>query len=320
MPPFRLREASAVVASVTGALSGPWRPPCPRGPHLERRREDGAAHRRAPRREHDHRGLRLPGRGRLPGLPSPRRRRRRPHRRRGGAGDPAEVAAHRRDRRPVTDLATARVTIQELSCSSGIWEGLVEETVAGDSDLQHLGDGSYRLNWESPTPYAGPCKTLRLDLREGVDRMALFRSRAEERCREPAALRERSARAPLRTRSRWAAARTRHDVIGRSLEGGSSRSLRAQERLVAPPGLVAGIPSRARAPIVPRRRSGQHGRRQFLPPKSEPKGVQLQAVVPAHARDPHPTPRGSIGRSRCTPASTRSSAIRALVAPSAKPR
>lgn len=57
-----------------------------------------------------------------------------------------------------------------------------------------------------------------------------------------------------------------------------------------------------------------------FPRERGPKGFQLEAVVAAHARDPRPTSRGSVGRSRCTPASARSSAIRALVASSAKPR
>ncbi len=75
---------------------------------------------------------------------------------------------------PVTNLATAGISVQGLSCAAGTTEDLVEETTSGGSGLQNLGDGNYQLNWKSPTSYAGSCKTLRLDLGEGIFRTALF--------------------------------------------------------------------------------------------------------------------------------------------------
>jgi hypothetical protein len=76
---------------------------------------------------------------------------------------------------PVLDLASATISVQSLNCSSGMTEDLVEESLAGGSGLQNLGDGYYQLNWKSSASYAGSCKTLRLDLGEGIFRTALFR-------------------------------------------------------------------------------------------------------------------------------------------------
>lgn len=69
---------------------------------------------------------------------------------------------------PVTTLTTAAISVQSLSCDSGISEDQVEETTSGGSGLQNLGDGYYQLNWKSPASYAGSSKTLRLDLGEGI--------------------------------------------------------------------------------------------------------------------------------------------------------
>lgn len=76
---------------------------------------------------------------------------------------------------PVLGLTTAHVTVTSLSCSAGVSDDLVEETTAGGSGLQNLGDGWYQLNWKTPTSYAGSCKTMRLDLGEGLVHTALFK-------------------------------------------------------------------------------------------------------------------------------------------------
>jgi hypothetical protein len=77
---------------------------------------------------------------------------------------------------PVADLASASITTVSLNCGS-LTEGVdvIEEYAAGASGLQNHGDGSYQINWKSPTTYAGTCKRLRLDLGEGVYRTADFR-------------------------------------------------------------------------------------------------------------------------------------------------
>ena len=56
-------------------------------------------------------------------------------------------------------------------------EDLVEETTAGGSGLQNLGDGYYQLNWKTPASYANSCKTVRLNLGEGIVHTALFKFR-----------------------------------------------------------------------------------------------------------------------------------------------
>jgi hypothetical protein len=75
---------------------------------------------------------------------------------------------------PVANLATATITITSLSCAVGTTVDLVEEAVSGATGLMNLGDGYYQVNWKSPTSYAGSCKTLRLDIGDGVLHEALF--------------------------------------------------------------------------------------------------------------------------------------------------
>jgi len=66
------------------------------------------------------------------------------------------------------------VTAVSLSCPAGVTTDQIEEYAAGSSGLQNLGDGYYQWNWKSPTSYANSCKTLRLDLGEGILHTALF--------------------------------------------------------------------------------------------------------------------------------------------------
>jgi hypothetical protein len=74
---------------------------------------------------------------------------------------------------PVTDLASAGITVTGISCALGVTTDLVEEAAAGASGLQNLGDGYYQLNWKTPSTYAGSCKSLGLNLGEGVVRTNL---------------------------------------------------------------------------------------------------------------------------------------------------
>jgi hypothetical protein len=78
------------------------------------------------------------------------------------------------DGTPVTDLASAAVTVKSLSCSLGTSVDQIEETVAGGSALQNLGNGYYQLNWKTPVSYANSCKTMQLDVKDGVKHDALF--------------------------------------------------------------------------------------------------------------------------------------------------
>ena len=78
---------------------------------------------------------------------------------------------------PVTTLTAASVTVQGLDCAAASTTDLVEETTAGGSALQNLGDGYYQLNWKTPSAYANSCKNMRLDLGEGLVHAALFKFR-----------------------------------------------------------------------------------------------------------------------------------------------
>jgi len=50
----------------------------------------------------------------------------------------------------------------------------VAETATGISGLQDKGDGYYQLDWKSPKSYAKSCKTVHLDLGEGITHDAYF--------------------------------------------------------------------------------------------------------------------------------------------------
>jgi len=76
---------------------------------------------------------------------------------------------------PITTLTSAQITVVGISCSQDTTLDQLEETAAGASGLQNLGDGNYQLNWKSPTSYAGSCKRLRLDLAEGSYHTADFK-------------------------------------------------------------------------------------------------------------------------------------------------
>jgi predicted acyl esterase len=77
---------------------------------------------------------------------------------------------------PVTDLQNVQLTVTTLPCSLGETDNLPQESPAGASGLQGLGDGYYQFNWKVPKSYTGSCKTSMLDLGEGtgMQRTALF--------------------------------------------------------------------------------------------------------------------------------------------------
>jgi hypothetical protein len=73
----------------------------------------------------------------------------------------------------VTSLTSAVVTAQNLACAPGSVVDDIEELAPGASALKNLGNGNYQLNWKTPTSYANSCKTLKLDIGDGVTHNAL---------------------------------------------------------------------------------------------------------------------------------------------------
>jgi len=72
---------------------------------------------------------------------------------------------------PVTDLTSVEVTATSLDCNVGVTSDLPSES----GTLQNRGNGEYQFEWKVPKSYAGSCKTLSVDLGDGVDHTALFR-------------------------------------------------------------------------------------------------------------------------------------------------
>jgi hypothetical protein len=75
---------------------------------------------------------------------------------------------------PVTTLTTATVTVTSLACSIGSAPNQLEEYAAGGSGLQNLGGGYYQFNWKTPKGYARSCKTMHLELGDGLTHEAAF--------------------------------------------------------------------------------------------------------------------------------------------------
>jgi Tol biopolymer transport system component len=79
------------------------------------------------------------------------------------------------DGHPITNLASAKLTVTALACGLATTADQVEEYAAGASGLLNLGNGNYQINWKTPKAYAGSCKTLRLDVGDGVFHEARIR-------------------------------------------------------------------------------------------------------------------------------------------------
>jgi hypothetical protein len=77
---------------------------------------------------------------------------------------------------PITNLTSTSValTAESLVCPTGSTTDDVVVSASGTSGLQNLGGGYYQYNWDTPTSYAGSCKTLKLNLGEGITRDARF--------------------------------------------------------------------------------------------------------------------------------------------------
>ncbi len=92
-----------------------------------------------------------------------------------GQSVPLKWRLVRADGTPVTTLTTARLTVSTLACAVGTTPDRLEEVAPGASGLKNLGNGYYQINWKTPTSYARSCKTLHLDLGEGITRDAYFK-------------------------------------------------------------------------------------------------------------------------------------------------
>jgi len=75
---------------------------------------------------------------------------------------------------PVTTLTSVSVTVSSLACSNGSTADAIEEYSTGASGLQNLGGGEYQFNWKTPKSYVSSCKTLKLDVGDGIAHTALF--------------------------------------------------------------------------------------------------------------------------------------------------
>jgi hypothetical protein len=76
---------------------------------------------------------------------------------------------------PVTTLTAVQLTVVAHGCSSAASEDQLEEVATGRSGLQNQGGGYYQFNWATQKSYAKTCRTVRLDLGDGVLHTAEFR-------------------------------------------------------------------------------------------------------------------------------------------------
>jgi alpha-tubulin suppressor-like RCC1 family protein len=64
---------------------------------------------------------------------------------------------------PITNLASASVSVSAIGCQGGGPSDQVEEVAPSASGLQNLGNGYYQLNWKTDKSWTG-CKQMRLSL------------------------------------------------------------------------------------------------------------------------------------------------------------
>jgi hypothetical protein len=73
------------------------------------------------------------------------------------------------------------LTSGATDCSQGAPQDAIEETSAGGSGLQYLGDGFWQFNWNTPKSYAAKCRVMTLNLADGPGtantRKAIFQFR-----------------------------------------------------------------------------------------------------------------------------------------------
>ena len=77
----------------------------------------------------------------------------------------------------IDDLEGVRVRTSPVSCDWVDGGEEVDEYAAGGSGFQNLGEGAYQFNWGTPRSYRGTCRSLVLELGDGVAHPLLFRFR-----------------------------------------------------------------------------------------------------------------------------------------------
>ncbi len=75
---------------------------------------------------------------------------------------------------PVTDLTQVSTTSVAYSCEPGVPVDAIEEYATGGSGLQNFGDGTYQFNFKTKKGWAGSCRTLGIELGDGVNHKAKF--------------------------------------------------------------------------------------------------------------------------------------------------
>lgn len=78
--------------------------------------------------------------------------------------------------RPVLDVAEVSLSFAAKDCGTGEVTSIAPQPSTGGSQLQNLGDGSYRITWKTARTARG-CGELRVDMGQGVLRTAIFRFR-----------------------------------------------------------------------------------------------------------------------------------------------
>jgi hypothetical protein len=83
-----------------------------------------------------------------------------------------------KDGLPISDPSSfVGLTSYGVNCSSfeGDPTNSVEESAAGQSGLQYLGDGWWQFNWKTPKSYSGQCRIMKLTLDDKSEHTASFR-------------------------------------------------------------------------------------------------------------------------------------------------
>ena len=97
-----------------------------------------------------------------------------PNRMKAGRAVPLRWSLFRADGTPVLDLTNASLSSSKFECANGGIVDQIEEVASGSSSLMNLGGGRYQINWKSSAAYAGTCRTLHLDIGDGVVHDAMF--------------------------------------------------------------------------------------------------------------------------------------------------
>ena len=75
---------------------------------------------------------------------------------------------------PVTNLDQVNTSVVAYTCESGVPLDAIEEYATGGSGLQNFGDGTYQFNFKTKKGWAGSCRTLGIELGDGMNHSANF--------------------------------------------------------------------------------------------------------------------------------------------------